>query len=124
MAGWTTAVRAACAAVASPFWKDIDRMPEEEREMVTAIRQVYGSGLLNGPFSIIVANRDGMVGLNDRIKLRPMVAAEKGSILYMASEESAIREICPSPSRVWTPRSGEPVIGQLESQAQLQEEVA
>ena len=34
-----------------------------------------------------------MIGINDRIKLRPLVAAKKGDFVYMASEESAIRAI-------------------------------
>ena len=55
-----------------------------------------------------------MVGLNDRIKLRPLVAAEHQEFLYIASEESAIREVCPHPDRVWAPEAGEPVIGELQ----------
>jgi len=49
-----------------------------------------------------------MVGLNDRIKLRPLVAAEWRENLYIASEESAIREVCPDPDRVWAPRRENP----------------
>jgi glutamate synthase domain-containing protein 1 len=47
------------------------------------------------------------------VKLRPLVCAEKGDFVYMASEEAAIREICPTPDRVWAPRGGEPVIALL-----------
>ena len=54
------------------------------------------------------------MGLNDRIKLRPFVAAVDGDRVYMASEESAIREICPSPERVWAPKAGDPVIALFE----------
>ncbi|MDP2688806.1 MAG: glutamine amidotransferase family protein [Deltaproteobacteria bacterium] len=104
----------ACLALASPFWKKIDEMPDGEREALTALRLTYGSGMLNGPFSILFGHSKGLVGINDRIKLRPLVAAEKGAVTYMASEESAIREICPSPDRVWAPRAGEPVIVELE----------
>ncbi|MDI3280807.1 MAG: glutamine amidotransferase family protein [Bacillota bacterium] len=106
-----------CAALAAPFWQEIDELPEEEREALTALRQVYGSALLNGPFSIIVGSRRGMVGLNDRIKLRPMVAAVSGDTVYLASEESAIIEICPQPDRVWLVRAGEPVVAELYAQA-------
>ncbi len=56
-----------------------------------------------------------MVGLNDRIKLRPLVAARKQSWLYLSSEEAGIRAMCPDPDLVWTPRAGEPVIGRLGS---------
>lgn len=71
---------------------------------MTAIRQVYGSALLNGPFAILFASNKGLIGLNDRVKLRPLVCAEKDDFVYMASEEAAIREICPAPSRIWAPR--------------------
>ena len=103
----------AVKALASPFWKDIDRMPEREKKIATAIRQVYGGALLNGPFSIILGHNRGMVGFNDRIKLRPMTCARKDDTLYMASEESAIREIAPDLDVVWSPRAGTAVIGEL-----------
>ncbi len=103
------------AAMASPLWMEINRMEPGKRELVKAIRAVYGSLLVNGPFSILVGTKQGMIALNDRIKLRPSVAATKGDFLYVASEESAIREICPKPDKVWAPRGGEPVIGLLEN---------
>ena len=104
----------ACLALAPPFWDKIDQMPADERELLTAIRQVYGSGLLNGPFAILFASNEGLIGLNDRVKLRPLVCAEKDDFVYMASEEAAIREICPKPDRIWSPRGGEPVIVKLQ----------
>lgn len=103
----------ACKAFAAPFWKDIDRMPEEERALATSLRQVYASALLNGPFSFIVATSQMMVALADRIKLRPMTVATHGDVVYMASEESAIREIAPSLDKVWTVKAGETVIAEL-----------
>jgi glutamate synthase domain-containing protein 1 len=106
-------VETACKALASPFWKDIDLMPEEERRLYTALRAVYGPALLNGPFAVVLGMDQGMVALNDRIKLRPLVAARKGSVVYAASEESAIREICPRPDLSWMPRAGEPVVARL-----------
>lgn len=106
-------------AMASPLWRDIDRMEPSRRETIKAIRAVYGSLLVNGPFSILVGTSQGMIALNDRIKLRPSIAATKGDYLYVASEESAIREICPNPEHLWAPRGGEPVIGMLET-AQVQ----
>lgn len=99
--------------LAAPFWADIERMPEEEKEFYQNLRMIYGSALLNGPFGIIVANSDTMLGLNDRLKLRPLVAARWGNFVYVASEESAIRQICPQPDRVWMPRAGEPILGRL-----------
>jgi glutamate synthase domain-containing protein 1 len=107
-------IKLACMVLASPFWKDIDAMPEDEREIVESLRVIYGSALLNGPFAILFGHRRGLVGMNDRIKLRPLVAGEKGDYVYMASEESAIWEVCPDPDRVWAPRAGEPVIAELD----------
>lgn len=104
----------AAMALASPFWKKIDGMDKDEQEAITALRLTYGSALLNGPFSILFGHSKGLVGINDRIKLRPLVAAIKDDITYMASEESAIRAICPTPEKVWSPRAGEPVIVNLE----------
>jgi glutamate synthase domain-containing protein 1 len=90
-------------------------MPVDDRELLTAIRQVYGSGLLNGPFAILFASNEGLIGLNDRVKLRPLVCAIKDDFVYMASEEAAIREICPSPEKIWSPRGGEPVIATMQT---------
>jgi glutamate synthase domain-containing protein 1 len=107
-------IHTACTVLAAPFWKNIDTLDDGEREALTALRQTYGSALLNGPFSLLFGHSKGLVGINDRIKLRPLVAAEKGDLAYMASEESAIREICPDPDKIWAPRAGVPVIYELE----------
>ncbi len=106
----------ACSALAPPMWEEIERMDAEDKRLYKAIRMVYGSALLNGPFAILFADKTGLVGLNDRIKLRPLVAATDGEMTYMASEESAIRAICPSPERVWSPKAGEPVIAELNTE--------
>lgn len=103
----------ACMALAPPFWTDLQQMTEDEQKMVRHIRMIYGGALLNGPFSIILAHSNGMIGFNDRIKLRPGVAARKDDFLYFASEEAAIRVVCPSPDEIWHPEGGEPVIGRL-----------
>lgn len=100
--------------LASSFWSQIERVEDEDtRKFLKTLRIVYGSALVNGPFAVIVANKKYMVGLNDRIKLRPLVGASKGDFLYIASEEAAIRRICKNPDRVWMPRAGEPTIGKL-----------
>ena len=54
-----------------------------------------------------------MVGLTDRIRLRPLTAGLSGDVLYLSSEEAPIRLISPQLRRVWTPVGGEPVIGRL-----------
>ena len=109
-------IEIACKALASPFWKDIDLMPEAQRKLFTALRMVYGSALLNGPFAVVLGMADGMVALNHRIKLRPLIAARNGDVVYVASEESAIREICPHPEQSWMPLAGEPVIARVSEQ--------
>jgi glutamate synthase domain-containing protein 1 len=54
-----------------------------------------------------------MIGLTDRIRLRPLTAATRGDRLYLSSEEAPIRLIDRELDRVWTPVGGEPVIGRL-----------
>ena len=105
----------ACKVFAPPFWDEIERMPKQEKEAYTALRMVYGQALLNGPFAILVADNTGLFGLNDRIKLRPLVVAEKDDMVFMSSEESSIREVQPELDRVWMPKAGEPVIVHLEA---------
>ncbi|KXS42594.1 MULTISPECIES: class II glutamine amidotransferase [unclassified Candidatus Frackibacter] len=107
----------AVKAVAAPLWSEVERMDDEEAKLVKSIRAVYGSALLNGPFSIILGHKDGFLALNDRIKLRPLVVAEDEERTYVASEEAAIREICSKPEKLWSPRGGEPVIGLLEGRS-------
>jgi glutamate synthase domain-containing protein 1 len=102
------------AIFSSEFWQNIDVMDEEHKKLHETIRQVYGAALLNGPFAIVVGHRNGMFGLSDRVKLRPMIAAKKDDVLYIASEEAGIREICPKPDSVWMPRGGEMVAGYYE----------
>ncbi len=50
------------------------------------------------------------MALNDRLKLRSMVVGEKDDMVYIASEESAIRAIEPDVRNVRAPMGGEPVI--------------
>lgn len=114
-------LKLAAKVLSAPFWDEIGRMEEKERKFFTALRIVYGSALVNGPFAVVVGSTNGMVGLNDRIKLRPLIAARDGDMLYIASEDSAIREICSHPEKVWMPRAGEPIVGILKSSIQEDE---
>jgi glutamate synthase domain-containing protein 1 len=100
--------------LAPPFWSDIERIPASEQKLLRTLRQVYGSLLLNGPFTIIIAHHGEMIGLTDRIRLRPLTVGVKESTLYLSSEESAIRLICPDLDRAWIPMGGEPIVGSLE----------
>ncbi|MDR0890701.1 MAG: glutamine amidotransferase family protein [Endomicrobium sp.] len=102
-------------AIVAPFWDDIDAMADSKlKNELKYIRAVYSPALINGPFSIIVGFHGGMIALNDRIKLRPLVIAEYNSKVYVSSEESAIKIICNQPDRIWAPEGGEPVIVLLE----------
>ena len=64
---------------------------------------MYSGLLVTGPFSILVGFTGGLMALNDRLKLRSMVVGEKGDMVYIASEESAIRVIQPTLDKVWAP---------------------
>lgn len=99
--------------LAPPLWIEVDDMEPNEKHLCTALRQCYSSLLMNGPFTIIAAHNGEMIGLTDRIKLRPLTAGIKGQTLYLSSEESAIQLVSRNLDRVWSPRGGEPVIGRL-----------
>lgn len=98
------------SVIAAPFWSSIDRMVKEEKEKLTYLRNAFASLLITGPFSIILGFEGGLMALNDRLKLRSMVIGEKDDIVYMSSEESAIRIIEPNLDKIWSPKGGEPVI--------------
>jgi glutamate synthase domain-containing protein 1 len=107
-------VEIAAKVLAPPLWSHIERCPPHEQRIFRTLRQVYGSLLLNGPFTVIIAHQGEMIGLTDRIRLRPLTVGVKGSVLYLSSEESAIRIVCPDLDRTWIPMGGEPIIGSLE----------
>ena len=71
---------------------------------------MYSSLLITGPFSIILGFEGGLMALNDRLKLRSMVTAEKDDKVYIASEEAAIRAMEPNAENIYSPAGGEPVI--------------
>jgi len=101
------------AVIAAPFWEMIERMDPEEKAMHEYLRVMFAAQLITGPFSILVGFEGGLMALNDRLKLRSMVVAEKGDFVYIASEEAAIRVMEPELDRVWSPVGGEPVIIRL-----------
>ncbi|KON26163.1 hypothetical protein AC480_06230 [miscellaneous Crenarchaeota group archaeon SMTZ1-55] len=106
-------IEAAAQIVAPPFWIEIDAEPPQKRRLLTTLRRTYGSLLMNGPFTIIVAHHGEMIGLTDRIKLRPLAAGLKGDRLYLSSEEAAIDLVARGLDRMWRPRGGELVVGRL-----------
>lgn len=108
-------IELAAKVLAAPLWSEIDRLEPRERALYIALRQTYGSLLMNGPFTIIVARQGEMIGLTDRIRLRPLTAAIKDDLFFLSSEESAIRLISPDLDRVWTPLGGEPLVARVRS---------
>ena len=70
----------------APAWDEIDAMEPSQAAFETALRTTYASALVNGPFSVILGSSEGLLAINDRLKLRALMAAEKGSMVYMASE--------------------------------------
>ena len=104
--------------IAAPFWSTISIKDEEERNRLSYMRKMFSSFLITGPFSILVGFRGGMMALNDRLKLRSLVAAEKGNTVYFSSEEAAIRVVEENPDRIWAPRGGEAMIVTLDEEAE------
>lgn len=102
------------SVIAAPFWRTIQNMPPQEREIHEYLRVMFSAQLITGPFSILVGFNGGLMALNDRLKLRSMVVGEKGSTVYIASEEAAIRVIQPELDSIWSPKGGEPVIVRLQ----------
>ena len=103
----------AAAVIAAPFWSTIDRMKEtdpEKAKRLEYLRKIYPSLLITGPFSIILGFNGGLMALNDRLKLRSMVVAEKDDKVLIASEEAAIRAMEPEAENIYAPMGGEPVI--------------
>lgn len=100
--------------LAAPMWSEIERMEPERKRYYTTLRAIYSSALINGPFSILVGSNNGLLALNDRLKLRALMAAEKGDEVFFASEEAAIRTVCASPDRLWSVEGGKPVIVTLD----------
>jgi len=106
------------SVIAAPFWTTIERKNKEEREKLTYLRNTFSSLLITGPFSILLGFDGGLLALNDRLKLRSLVVAEKNDMVYMASEECAIRILEPNPTKIWSPKGGEPVIVTLNGGAE------
>ncbi len=105
----------ASAVLAPPFWSEAERMPPDEARAAEELRRIYAPAALNGPFAFLFGYGGGLIGLNDRVKLRPLVIAERGETVYMASEEAAIRVISPELDNLSYPVAGKPVIVQLKN---------
>lgn len=98
----------------APDWKTIDAMDRKDAEFETALRCVYSSALVNGPMSIILGSDEGLLALNDRLKLRALMVGEKGSMVYLASEQAAIEIVCPDVENIHSIEGGVPYVVQLD----------
>ena len=105
------------SVIAAPFWSTIARKPEKERETAEFLRKEFPSLLITGPFSILVGFTGGIMALNDRLKLRSLVVADKGEKTFFASEECAIRKMEPNAENLRAPEGGEPVVVRLNAEA-------
>jgi glutamate synthase domain-containing protein 1 len=106
-------VEIAARVMAPPLWTEIQRMPESEQNLYRTLRQVYGSLLLNGPFTFIIAHQGEMIGLTDRIRLRPMVVGVKDDMVFISSEEAPIHLVYPGVEETFIPRGGEPIVASV-----------
>ena len=98
------------SVIAAPFWSTINSKPEKEKEKLTYLRTVFSNLLITGPFSIVFGWDGGLMALNDRLKLRSMITAEKEDKVFIASEEAAVRVMEPDAGNFYAPSGGEPVI--------------
>ena len=44
------------------------------------------------------------------------MAARKDDLLFIASEEAAIRAVCPDPTELWQAKGGVPIKGELKNE--------
>lgn len=99
------------SVIAAPFWSTIEATADDkERKKLTYLRTAFSSLLVTGPFSIVLGFNGGLMALNDRLKLRSMVVGEKKDLVFIASEEAAIRIMEPNAENIYAPAGGEPVI--------------
>jgi len=104
----------AAEVIAAPFWSSIaSEHDDKARARHTFLRIMFPSLLVTGPFSIVLGFTGGIMALNDRLKLRSMVTAEKEDLVFVASEEAAIRAMEPDAVNIFAPSGGEPVIIQV-----------
>ncbi len=105
------------SVIAAPFWSTIRTRPDGET--LAYLRKLYSGLLITGPFSIVLGFTGGLMALNDRLKLRSMVTAEKDDLVFIASEEAAIRAMEPEAESFYAPMGGEPFIVRVKEGTEL-----
>jgi len=104
-------VEDAATVLAPPYWTSVEQEEEgDKKEKLLALKLIYESAMLNGPFAVLAAFDRGMFTLTDNTKLRPMTVGQRGDYSYFASEISALYEMEEELEQVYTPRAGEPCI--------------
>jgi len=104
--------------LAAPLWSTIDRMEEGKKREITFLRKNFSSALITGPFSILVGFEGGLMALNDRLKLRSLIVGTKDDMVYIGSEEAAIRILEKDFDSITYPKGGVPYIVTLKEQLQ------
>lgn len=94
--------------IAASFWTTIDEKPAEEPGAGNfSPPRFSGASHLRSLFHRVRLH-GGLMALNDRLKLRSMVCAERGDLAYIASEECAIRAIQPELDKIFAPAAARP----------------
>ncbi len=106
-----------CAHIlTAPFYSEIEQMEPQQKRYYTMLRRNLGSLLICGPFSIILGFENGIAALNDRLKLRSLMIAEKNECVYMASEECAIRAVENELDRIFSLPGSTPYIAKCKEE--------
>ncbi len=105
----------------APAWDKVDKMQADRKEFETALRCVYASALINGPMSVLIGSDEGLLALNDRLKLRALMVGECGKMVYFASEQAAIEIVCPQVESIRSLDGGIPFVVQLDEVAKRKE---
>ena len=111
-------------ALAPPLFDEIKRMDKKYQIALKNIRATYRSAMLNGPFSVVIGYNDPtptMIGLSDRKKLRPLVAAvsEDENTIYLSSEEASFKRLMLNEgfkhefNEIWHPKSATAIIARV-----------
>ncbi|MFH1721273.1 MAG: glutamine amidotransferase family protein [Candidatus Altiarchaeota archaeon] len=112
------AAQLAAATLAPPYWREIDRLPEDQKLWLTSLRMIHRKAMANGPFAIIITTnmpKPLMIGHTDRKKLRPLIGAQSAdeSTLYIASELNPIHAVDDTDD-YWQANPGQPIIATTE----------
>ncbi len=110
-------IEEATHVLAPPYWSSAEGITEGTvRDNLVALKIIYESAMLNGPFAILAACTEGLFSITDNTKLRPMTVGQAGDYSYFASEVSALYEMDENLHTVTTPRAGQPCIVRLEKE--------